>query len=394
MRLEPAASRHYDFLLVGGGLQAGLIALAARELRPDATVAIVERGDRLGGNHTWCFHEDDVPARIAPALEPAVARRWPGYEVRFPGHRRRVDIAYAAVTSDSLHDAVARRVEGAPGCDLVLGADAREVSESGVALASGERLSGRLVVDARGPRPDGAPEAGAGYQSFVGLELQLRGPHGLAEPVVMDARVPQLGGFRFFYALPFSPRRILLEDTYFADEPELDRELVAERVRARAGELGLEIERVAREEAGVLPMPWSGGLPRAPAAGAAVAAGYRGGFFHPATGYSFPAAARVAECLASRGPEEGRGALAGAIARHRRQARLGQLLNLLSFRFMAPAERYRAYERFYRLPEPTIRRFYALEMTIGDGLRILGGKPPAGLSVRRALAGAGAGRAA
>ena len=40
-------------------------------------------------------------------------------------------------------------------------------------------------------------------------------------------------------------------------------------------------------------------------------------------------------------------------------------------------------ERFYRLPEPLIERFYAGRPTVGDRIRILTGKPP--VPVGRAL---------
>ncbi|HEX2561365.1 lycopene cyclase family protein [Phenylobacterium sp.] len=41
-------------------------------------------------------------------------------------------------------------------------------------------------------------------------------------------------------------------------------------------------------------------------------------------------------------------------------------------------------ERFYRLPQPLIERFYAGRPSLADKVRILAGKPP--VPVRRALA--------
>ena len=41
-----------------------------------------------------------------------------------------------------------------------------------------------------------------------------------------------------------------------------------------------------------------------------------------------------------------------------------------------PAKRYRIFQRFYRLPQPLIERFYAGRSTAGDKIRILAGKPP------------------
>jgi lycopene beta-cyclase len=56
------------------------------------------------------------------------------------------------------------------------------------------------------------------------------------------------------------------------------------------------------------------------------------------------------------------------------------------FGAFAPQERYHVLERFYRLPESTIRRFYALETLAMDRARILCGRPPRGFSLRRLLA--------
>ena len=94
-----------DILLVGGGLANGLVALALRRARPELRVAILERGTRLGGNHTWCFHAGDVGEARA-FVEPLVAHAWPRYEVRFPAHARVLEQAYAAVTSARFHDVV------------------------------------------------------------------------------------------------------------------------------------------------------------------------------------------------------------------------------------------------------------------------------------------------
>ena len=53
------------------------------------------------------------------------------------------------------------------------------------------------------------------------------------------------------------------------------------------------------------------------------------------------------------------------------------------FKAADPPERYRVLERFYRLPEPLIGRFYAGRSTFTDRARILAGRPP--VAVARAL---------
>ena len=61
-----------------------------------------------------------------------------------------------------------------------------------------------------------------------------------------------------------------------------------------------------------------------------------------------------------------------------------RLLARMLFGAALPARRYKVFERFYRLGQPLIQRFYAGRLTRMDQLRLLIGKPP--VSVVRALA--------
>jgi lycopene beta-cyclase len=52
------------------------------------------------------------------------------------------------------------------------------------------------------------------------------------------------------------------------------------------------------------------------------------------------------------------------------------------FTWWRPSMRWAIYERFFRLPENVIHRFFALDMTRLDRVRILAGKPPRGMNLR------------
>jgi len=139
---------------------------------------------------------------------------------------------------------------------------------------------------------------------------------------------------------------------------------------------------VIREEWGVLPMPWAPATPR-PGPGVLVA-GYRGGWFHPGTGYSLPMAVRLAALVAEQAPAAPFGGRLDALWRsHEANARFARLLNFLLFRGVEPEARWQVFARHYRMSEDLIRRFYALETTLGDRARILVGRPPRGLSLQR-----------
>src|SRR5690606_33591352 len=116
-------------------------------------------------------------------------------------------------------------------------------------------------------------------------------------------------------------------------------------------------------------------------------AGMRAALFHPTTGYSLPEAVRVANLVAEAWPV-GSAALAAkirdhALTRHRQQG-FYRLLNRMLFLAARPDRRHLVLQRFYRLPQPLIERFYAGRTTPADIARILVGKPP--VPVHRALA--------
>lgn len=375
----------HDVVIVGGGLAGATCALALAR-QGDASVALIERGQQLGGNHTWCMHADDVPEDLAAVIAPAIAHRWDGYSVMFAEYGRAVASPYACVTSSSLDAATRAAIAARTGCRLIVGRTATEVVADRVVLDDGAVIEGGLVVDARGPeryRLDDTPHA---YQKFLGLELELERPHGLDRPILMDATVPQIGGFRFVYVLPLAPGRLLVEDTCYSDSPELDETRLVAEVLAYAVRLGPPVARVVRSERGVLPLP----LRHEPAPARddrPIVAGYQGGWFHPTTGYSFPLALRVA-ALVARAHEPGfRGAWAELVDEHRRQVAFAVRLNRLLFRWFQPERRHHVLARFYRLPEATIRRFYAMRTTRMDRARILFGRPPRGMSWRAALTG-------
>lgn len=373
----------FDYVLVGGGLQSGLLALALRAQQPEASIALVERSDVLGGNHTWCFHRSDVPSGAAAWIEPLVTYRWPGYDILFPRFQRRLDHEYSGVSSARLHTVVSAAVCEGPRSALMLGREAVHVTADRVQLDDGAEVRGKVIIDARGPtRPD--QPARGGFQKFLGLEVELEDAHGLERPILMDATVDQSCGYRFFYVLPIDSRSVLVEDTYFHDSPDLDRDRLRREVVDYVGRRGWSVSAVRREEHGVLPMPWAG-TPVACGSGP-LAAGYRGGWFHPGTGYSFPVAARLADFVARRAPQGLFGVdLERLGRRQQRQASFARFLNRLLFRWYPPATRRNVFERFYRLPDSTIANWYALRLRRVDALRMVLGRPPRGLSIRHRL---------
>lgn len=356
--------------ILGGGLAGGLIAYALAVRRPEIRVDLIEQSDRLGGNHVWSFFDSDIAPDDHWIVEPFVSHRWAGYDVRFPAHRRALGATYHSIESEQLDRVLRDRL---PQGSIGLNQPADAVPDG-------------AVIDARGAGDLSTLDCG--WQKFVGMALRSEAPHRLTRPIVMDATVEQIDGYRFVYVLPFGPNELFVEDTYYSDSPHLDVEAVKARVIDYAATQGWRAAPCDRIETGVLPVVMGGDFNAYwSSTGEGIAkAGVRAGLFHPTTGYSLPDAVRLASAIA-RAPDVSRDGLARLTRDHAEQAWRARgfyrLLDAMLFRAADPAKRYRVLERFYRMPEPLIGRFYAGQSNWRDRLRVLSGKPP--VPIGRAL---------
>jgi len=373
MMLNPASRVRTSLLLAGGGLANGLIAYRLAQLRPEISVHLVEGGDSLGGRHTWSFFDTDLGS-ADDWISIFVTKSWSAYEVRFPKRRRRIANGYRSISSKRFHEVLTAGL----GERVVLNTQIEMLGSDWVRLADGRRLTADLVIDGRGPTA--APDLVLGYQKFLGQTVRLAAEHGVDAPIIMDATVDQLEGYRFLYVLPWDARVLLIEDTRYTDGADLDRDCLRRGVADYARSRGWTIDAVLEEEEGVLPVALGGDIEAHwRRAENAALSGLRAALFHPTTGYSVPDATALADAICGLvtidAPSVERLIRERSIRLWRDRA-FFRLLNRMLFRAARPGERYRVLERFYGLPESLIARFYAAKLTGLDKLRILSGKPP------------------
>ncbi|MFG1346443.1 lycopene beta-cyclase CrtY [Xanthobacter autotrophicus DSM 431] len=371
-----------DIIFVGAGLANCLLAARIFERRPQARLLLLEAGESVGGNHSWSLHSTDLSHRHHAFLSPFRAHGWNSHEVHFPAFSRTLGGHYHTISSDRLAQVMNERL-----CASIrTGTRVVEMAEDHVVLEDGARIAAKAVVDGRGPVA--SRHLDLGYQKFIGQEIRLTHRHGLARPVIMDARVEQMDGYRFVYVLPLDPETVLVEDTYYSDGPDLPADAVRRRIADYVAAQGWTADYVVREEEGVLPIALGGDIDAFLAEGPQGVAkvGLRAALFHPTTGYSLPDAARLADQISLQHDLSGP-AIAATVreeAARRWKARgFFRLLNRMLFRAAEPHQRYAILQRFYGLPEDLIARFYADRLTFSDKARILTGRPP--VSVLRAL---------
>ena len=375
--------RTCDLAIIGGGLAGGLIALALRRQRPELELLLIESGETFGGNHIWSYFSTDVAPEHRWLTAPLVTHGWSGHEVRFPGHNRTLPDIYYSIESDRFDQVIREQL---PERMRVTGVEVASATPTAIALKGHGRIRAGGVIDCRGPADTQALDCG--WQKFVGQLVELEQPHGLTHPIIMDATVEQKDGYRFVYCLPFTPTSMFVEDTYYSDKPDLDRRRIAQRIGEYVDAQGWTISRTLREETGVLPVVHGGSLADYWKAGGerTAKAGARAALFHPMTSYSLPDAVRTAMAIAELDDFSGDALhhftrkLAGE---HWRDGGFYRLLGKMLFLGAQPKERYRLFERFYRLSPELITRFYAGQSTATDKIRILSGKPP--IPISRAL---------
>jgi lycopene beta-cyclase len=266
------------------------------------------------------------------------------------------------------------------------GVEVADVGPHQVRLADGSTIDADLVIDGRGDL--GGGHFTIAYQKFLGLRLELEREHRLEGPILMDATVEQRDGFRFVYTLPFTERCVLVEDTRYSDTATLDRDELREEIDRYATGKGWRVTEAGREESGVLPIFLAGDIEGFWDAGPAGVprSGMRAALVNATTGYSLPEAVRLADETAALPRLDSETLYPAVRARSTelwRKDGFFRLLNRLLFRAADPDRRWSVMQRFYRLPEPLIHRFYAGRLTGWDRFRILFGKPP--VPIGRAL---------
>lgn len=382
MTVNPTLHNMYDVIFAGGGLTSTLVAYRLKQTRPDLRVLVLEAGQTLGGNHTWSFHTTDISPEAYEWVKPFIAHSWPQQRVHFPKFSRLLPLGYNTIFSETLHKAAMTLLADS----VQFSVKVKGLGEDSVTLEDGRIFTAACVIDARG-QGETSPLT-VGYQKFVGVEVRLENPHGEEYPVIMDATIPQRDGYRFIYTLPFAADRLLIEDTYYSDSANLDVARLERECLGYAERRGWKVAEVLRVEKGVLPIVLSGNaemLSKDQRRGVPVL-GVRAGFFNYTTSYSFPFAIRCAEAIASMNSLSSASldvAVRGWAESHWRDQRFFRLLNRMLFWAAVPDQRYKVMERFYKLGQPLIERFYGSNLTFRDRARILAGWPP--VPVSRAL---------
>jgi lycopene beta-cyclase len=279
-----------DFLIAGGG-GAGLglaCAMAESPLR-GASILVVEPEAKDKNDRTWCFWGD-----AGTPFASLACFSWGKVKIISEGFERTFDLGewrYWMVRGIDYYRHARSILGTTPGVEIRQGClEGIEDTPGGAcALVDGEAILARYVFDSAIRPGDVIPQPSRYHylkQHFKGWEIETeRDAFDPQCAVLFDFRAGQKRDLRFFYVLPFSARRALVEYTLFSPEALPDEEYERELTEYIGGVLGIEDYRVLAEEKGVIPMT---DHPFRRQAGAHVLnIGTKGGLVKPSTGYAF-----------------------------------------------------------------------------------------------------------
>lgn len=275
----------YDFVFAGGGLAGSSLAyyLASSPLG-DSKMLILDRDDKTHDDRTWCFWTD----RPTP-FDGLVKREWSRLRFYGDGFEREIELGpfrYKLIRGADFYRFTHQALSRSPNVEFVSGSvETIEEGDDFARVSSGGRtFSGRWVFDSRFEFKNFLPDPRRYHflpQYFKGWEIETTNPAFDPEAAtLLDFRTPQKGAMRFFYVLPFSESRALVEYvTCGADKYD-------QALRAYIEEtLGIGDYRIVGAEGGVNPMS-DYTFPRR-ASAHVMNIGTRGGRIKPSTGYAF-----------------------------------------------------------------------------------------------------------
>jgi lycopene beta-cyclase len=254
-------SNHYDIIIAGAGA-AGL-SLLRQLLQSDRLqgrrILLADLSFEPVNDKTWCFWDaPETPFR------DLVYHAWDDLEVRTASGSFRETLSryrYYCIRSSDYRSAIlalARSAENVTLLEAEIEAF-RSDGALGVMQAGGQQYTAPMIFQSalHPPGYAGARMDISLKQHFMGWEIEADDERfDPARALFMDFDVPQQSGVTFFYLLPFSRRKALVEYTLFSEELLSDEQYEAGLTSYISDKIGLEpgSYRIERTEKGVIPM--------------------------------------------------------------------------------------------------------------------------------------------
>ena len=278
----------YDFAILGGGAAGLSVALEIMDSPlKNSSILIVEKDAKDTNDRTWCYWAD------RPTRYDGFARQvWPRLRFQsegFDGTWELSPLRYQMVRGLDFYNYAHLELANHT-VTFVRGlAEVADGPDYATVTVGTQSYQAKWAFDSRIRPSDVLPNPRRHHtlmQHFTGWEIEsvtpVFDPHTVT---LFDLRTPQRGGVTFFYILPFSPTRALVEYTLFSAQVLPDGEYGEALRKYLATTLGIKDYRILETEQGIIPMtdhPFPRRLGKR-----ILAIGTRGGRVKPSTGYAF-----------------------------------------------------------------------------------------------------------
>lgn len=298
----------YDFLFAGGGLAGLYLACQiARSPLRSSSMLIVDPDPKERDDRTFSYWSN------RPGLfDQAVSLAWDQLAFHAPGFSCTAPLGtyrYQTMRGIDFYCQARRELAACPGVDFQAGRTSRLVDgpDGAILTVNGQEFSGKWAFDSR-PKPAGLALDPSRYHylqlAFRGWEVATCGSK-TSQPVfdpqvatLMDFRTAQHGDVRFFYVLPDSTQRALVEYTLFTSRPrplEAGQAALESYLREAFGLTLAQDCQATPREGGSLPVS-DQPFPRQ-AGRRVLAIGLRGGRLKPTSGYAFTRIQRDSQAI-------------------------------------------------------------------------------------------------
>lgn len=282
----------YDYIIAGAG--ASGLSLLWNMLQSDKLrqkrILLIDLNFTPVNDKTWCFWDNsNIP------FEELIYHTWSNLEVSALSNRMSEDLSrykYYCIRSVDYSEKILSLAENLENVTLMESKifDFKAEENQGVIVTDQGDFKAKHIFQSA-LKPPGLKKEKLDIslkQHFLGWEIETR--KNLFDPdkaIFMDFDIPQTNGLSFFYSLPFSKTRALIEYTIFSSDVLTDKQYELELINYLKTKFKLESNdySVIRREKGVIPMEDRRYPPMY--CNHVYNMGTAGGITKPTTGYTF-----------------------------------------------------------------------------------------------------------